>query len=755
MKTGLKNTIRETSKRGNLVPALVMDVSKNRANVKITSNGALVRNLRVTGGPVYVGDMVNVDYTTPEPTVVSMGRTWVTEEELARALASIKNTSPKSGFTWRLLRFSGGYLAESYPFDGAGFEAAMLAAGEGDTIYVPPGELVAEAQILPVGACLSGLDIENSIVNAEISMSNRSKITNINISHQINDSETSIAVKGPSVGSAYIHNSLIMGFNCGSGDAIGIQPQGGTVEISDSHINGESMGGDGIAVDGAGGPRVKMYHCTYYGSTDDFTGLAGNVEVYSVTEGYTKIHCIDSVTPNVADWYNGYPTAVTDSWGLERTFPRETAYTATKIIPEGTSWGLPWAFSNNYLYAWTTANSLSKIDLKSGSIVDQVLVGYIHHDTTTETLGWVLQDENVGYALVFDQFKTLSTDMKVQLYKYDMAGSASTLLADDMPIYRIDGLYEGYSGYRLAIDENLNLILLEMKMQWHDETFVPRFQFRFRIWDTTLNDWKFQGDWTGVDPDSNNHLELSLDVTDWGEYPMRIHDGHCYMILGEAQRRDNNGDVIDDVYIDIMVADLDIEAETVTLNRWDWPTINCECRWMHDVAIDRANGILYFIPYVQGDFYRTISFNIGTSTFSEVYNTEDNANSIPHLIQGQIDVYSMLTERAVTDICTFFADASCTSDIFSISTDTYFADNWEGLNVLNDSVTPHEVIAWKKSDNSISRFSMADGTETNAAVTGISSPGKTAVWFFTHPNGLIVSLKGSGPTFYTDVYWVE
>jgi hypothetical protein len=52
-------------------------------------NGAIVHNLRVIGGPVDIGDEVSVDYTTPEPTIIAVSKSWLTDDDLQRALKKI------------------------------------------------------------------------------------------------------------------------------------------------------------------------------------------------------------------------------------------------------------------------------------------------------------------------------------------------------------------------------------------------------------------------------------------------------------------------------------------------------------------------------------------------------------------------------------------------------------------------------------------------------------------------------------------
>ena len=92
-----KNT-RQAVKRGTQYPAVVVDVHGNRASARLSTNGAIIHNLLVVGGPVEVGDSVSVDYTTPEPTIVSVAKEWMTMDDLLRALKKIPAPDPPEPF---------------------------------------------------------------------------------------------------------------------------------------------------------------------------------------------------------------------------------------------------------------------------------------------------------------------------------------------------------------------------------------------------------------------------------------------------------------------------------------------------------------------------------------------------------------------------------------------------------------------------------------------------------------------------------
>jgi len=92
-----KNT-RQAVKRGTQYPAVVVDVHGNKASARLSTNGAIIHNLLVVGGPVDIGDNISVDFTTPEPTIVSVAKEWMTMDDLLRALKKIPTPDPPEPF---------------------------------------------------------------------------------------------------------------------------------------------------------------------------------------------------------------------------------------------------------------------------------------------------------------------------------------------------------------------------------------------------------------------------------------------------------------------------------------------------------------------------------------------------------------------------------------------------------------------------------------------------------------------------------
>jgi len=69
----IPRSTRAAVRQGNSYPSTVIDKIKDRVSVRLSTNGAIYRNLKLVGGPVSVGQLVYTDFTTPEPTVVAPG----------------------------------------------------------------------------------------------------------------------------------------------------------------------------------------------------------------------------------------------------------------------------------------------------------------------------------------------------------------------------------------------------------------------------------------------------------------------------------------------------------------------------------------------------------------------------------------------------------------------------------------------------------------------------------------------------------
>ena len=80
---------RRVVRSGTQYPAVVIDDHGTHATVKLSGNGAKLSNLQVIGGPVDIGEQVQVDFTTPEPTVVATSKDWLSIEDILRELGKL------------------------------------------------------------------------------------------------------------------------------------------------------------------------------------------------------------------------------------------------------------------------------------------------------------------------------------------------------------------------------------------------------------------------------------------------------------------------------------------------------------------------------------------------------------------------------------------------------------------------------------------------------------------------------------------
>src|SRR3990172_5082106 len=111
--SNLSRLIRRKTKSGTSIPAIVVDVFYDKASVRLANNGSLMRNLKVIGGPVTIGDPVDVDFTTPVPTVVVISKAGISLDDVTTLINASQSPSMLGGFSWQLLLFLGVSLAIS------------------------------------------------------------------------------------------------------------------------------------------------------------------------------------------------------------------------------------------------------------------------------------------------------------------------------------------------------------------------------------------------------------------------------------------------------------------------------------------------------------------------------------------------------------------------------------------------------------------------------------------------------------------
>ena len=238
----LSKNIRTGVRRGNSLPAVIVDVNVNRASAQLSGRGAIYRNLEVIGGPASIGDLCHVDLTTPEPTIVMTSKTWLTEDDLNRALRRLPG-STATGFSLdKIWVFSAGVGAVSYPRDGAGLYDALQGAGEGSRVVIPNGIITGTFE-LPVGIEVTGMGRNVTSISGQVTGADQSSISNLAVEYRTTSSSLTYAVIGPTEGNFLIDHCICQACNQGNSYTYGHwQPLGGHTDIDYTILRGECYG---------------------------------------------------------------------------------------------------------------------------------------------------------------------------------------------------------------------------------------------------------------------------------------------------------------------------------------------------------------------------------------------------------------------------------------------------------------------------------------------------------------------------------
>lgn len=268
----LSKQIRSKVKSGTSIPALVVDVFYNKASVRLSGNGSLIRRLSVIGGPVKKGDTVRVDFTTPEPTVVAIG-------DVGLTLADVKAAEKDMGWlgltTITICLFSGGALRNMYPSVADGLATAILDSVDGDLILLPDVDITGDFAILP-GTNLVGMSSRESIIRGTVTIEPGCLLESLTVLKQENSGSTiSAVVVKETIASdelSRIKNCEIMCYSCGAGTAQGVFIYDIEVNlyVMKSTIIADSVSGLGYAFSNAVHGNVRVTHTDYYAKTEPF-----------------------------------------------------------------------------------------------------------------------------------------------------------------------------------------------------------------------------------------------------------------------------------------------------------------------------------------------------------------------------------------------------------------------------------------------------------------------------------------------------
>ena len=243
----LQKQIRSSVKSGSSVPAIVVDVFYSKATIQLSGNGAIMRNLSVIGGPVSVGQIVEVDFTTPVPTVVAKGGEWASIDDLSKAIAGLGELSMSGAFTWQILTFSQGVIENSYGPDSDGLQSALNDLEDG-VIYIPAVTITGDFSTYN-NINLVGMHRDKTIIQGTLELPGG--LTNLSIQNMVNSSDDVYALKCVAkTANANIDNCYIYCSNDGVGNAYGVWLEGSKhIRFSGCHLEGAAAaGGYGIYI---------------------------------------------------------------------------------------------------------------------------------------------------------------------------------------------------------------------------------------------------------------------------------------------------------------------------------------------------------------------------------------------------------------------------------------------------------------------------------------------------------------------------
>jgi hypothetical protein len=82
--TNLSRQVRRTAKSASSISGTIVDVSGDTGSVRLSTNGALMRNLKVMGGPVAIGQIVDVNFSTSLPVIVAYSSGGITSNDASK-----------------------------------------------------------------------------------------------------------------------------------------------------------------------------------------------------------------------------------------------------------------------------------------------------------------------------------------------------------------------------------------------------------------------------------------------------------------------------------------------------------------------------------------------------------------------------------------------------------------------------------------------------------------------------------------------
>jgi len=280
---GLKGRISELSK-SKLIKARVLEVMGNYVSVQLSDNASKLFGILLVGGPVEVGDTVEVNYSSGTPIAEATGVDTHRDPPTYRYKPPITDdyeyvpphpTNPASDqYAIFLHDVSSGSAAGrilEFPVSVDGLNDALSVASYGDAVTLPSCTLITDLITIPSGVSLTGTSREMSTLDCEVYLGDEANIYNLSIKRTKNNSST---LKGVICSSGYagtVLDSAIELAQNGSGDVrcVSVEGNGSQCRIRNSYFQPSAASGSahGFWVETGTSAYIGARFCYVTGST--------------------------------------------------------------------------------------------------------------------------------------------------------------------------------------------------------------------------------------------------------------------------------------------------------------------------------------------------------------------------------------------------------------------------------------------------------------------------------------------------------
>jgi hypothetical protein len=276
----LTRNIRTTTRSATIIPAVVVDMFFGKASVRLVTNGAILHNLDVVGGPVGVGSSVNVDFSKPVPMVLAPSQEAVTSSYVARSIASSSPPGTAEPGLFDLSKIIVLPVCDLYIPTYDGLIDALTAVLSDQSILLPAVEIALEDNvILPSLVSIESISKLKTVIDLagySITMGEGSIMKHITFSSIVNTANDVIGIKNSSIGQSEIEDCDIVIDNAGAGDVFCVSAENsltegeGDIYIVDCYLYGSSTSGTGYGARSSAGRVFVRGGRVPKGSTDRF-----------------------------------------------------------------------------------------------------------------------------------------------------------------------------------------------------------------------------------------------------------------------------------------------------------------------------------------------------------------------------------------------------------------------------------------------------------------------------------------------------